>query len=259
MDAELLISALGLPVEARLDRRIAKKLLLEHGAATTADRRLIQEGVEALYWVAAIKAGTVALPAYRDAVREVVELAVIQAEWRANSRESRLMTLIHRAIPYPLLLLANGTEGCTLSLALKRFALGESGKVVLDGEVIAEKLLRHDGLEGEFLSSLAISRQKASDLHALYRGWMIRLLALTAARLTGNPAVLLTEEADCQRRNALQRHQALTQKLARLRTQAAKESLLNRRVALNLEIDSLRKTLAGVLESLRQIDAGQAE
>ena len=41
-----LINALALPPDARLDRRVPKKLLLEQGAPTAGDKRSLQEGID---------------------------------------------------------------------------------------------------------------------------------------------------------------------------------------------------------------------
>ena len=40
-DFETLVQALGLPPEARVEKRVPKKLLIEQGAPTTADKRVI--------------------------------------------------------------------------------------------------------------------------------------------------------------------------------------------------------------------------
>jgi hypothetical protein len=70
MSAAAVIAALALPSEARVDRRVPKKLLVEQGAPTSADKRQIQEGIEELNWVAALKPSNIGVPAYRDDVRE---------------------------------------------------------------------------------------------------------------------------------------------------------------------------------------------
>ena len=75
--ADELIAALDLPKAARVDRRVPKKLLLENGAPTAADRRLIGESIESLVWVAALKPTTVGIPAFVDEIREYLEIAVI--------------------------------------------------------------------------------------------------------------------------------------------------------------------------------------
>ncbi|HEY5492942.1 MAG TPA: DUF4391 domain-containing protein [Gemmatimonadaceae bacterium] len=45
MNAADLLTALDLPADSRVNQRIPKKLLLENGASTAADRRQINEGV----------------------------------------------------------------------------------------------------------------------------------------------------------------------------------------------------------------------
>ena len=39
----LMISALGLPASCRVDQRVPKKMLVENGAPTSADKRLIND------------------------------------------------------------------------------------------------------------------------------------------------------------------------------------------------------------------------
>ena len=52
MTAADLIEALRLPPSTRVDQRVPKTLLVEHGAPTAADKRQIQEGIAELRWVA---------------------------------------------------------------------------------------------------------------------------------------------------------------------------------------------------------------
>ena len=63
---------------------------------------------------------------------DVIELALASGQLRPDVRESqtqRLLQLIHRAIPYPVLLVAQTPDGVILSLAHKRASLGEAGKM----------------------------------------------------------------------------------------------------------------------------------
>lgn len=52
MNADSVIAALDLPPGARGGRRVPKTLLVEHGAPTAADKRRINEGIEAEAWLA---------------------------------------------------------------------------------------------------------------------------------------------------------------------------------------------------------------
>ena len=82
MNATAVIAALALSPEARVDKRVPKKLLAEQGAPTAGDKRQIQEGIEELTSIAALKPNNIGVPAYRDDVREYLEIAVISVELR---------------------------------------------------------------------------------------------------------------------------------------------------------------------------------
>jgi len=185
------IDALALPPDARVDQRVPKKLLLDQGVPTTADKRQIQDGIEDIHWIAALKPTNIGVPDYRDDVREYLEIAVLTVSFRQAAKPARLIELIHRAIPYPVMLLSGQNEKVTLSLAHKRWSQGETGKVVLDkgypqmAQINTDKsqenhLRTSADVTGAFLASLALSTLPAADLFALYQAWIDRLAGLEA-------------------------------------------------------------------------------
>ena len=137
MNGNTLIEAFDLPASSRVDQRVPKKMLLENGAPTAVDKRLINDGIEELVWLAALKPTTIGVPEYRDDVREYLEIAVLRLTLRATAKAARLVELVHRAVPYPLLLLTEQGERPGLSAAHKRWSQGEAGKTVLEGDVVA--------------------------------------------------------------------------------------------------------------------------
>lgn len=249
MNATVLIEALALPDEARVDQRVPKKMLLEQGAPTAADKRLIQEGIEEMTWVAVLKPSTVGTPAYTDAEREYLEIAVLAVELRSEARVARLIELIHRAIPYPVVLATEHDGAAALSLAPKRRSEAEADRIVVE-EVLTTDGLRPSGdtpVENAFLASLALAAQPRRDLNALYQGWIGCVAALAAARITGQYALATSPERTAARRVALDELERIHKEVARLRGRATKEKQLNRRVELNLEI----RRLDGRIQQLR--------
>jgi uncharacterized protein DUF4391 len=252
MTFDRVIASLAIPDDARVDRRVPKKLLIEQGAPTAADKRQIQDGVEEISWVAALKPTNIAVPAFRDDIREYLEIAVVTAAFRASAKPARLLELVHRAIPYPLVLLAAHGETLTFSLAHKRWSQGERGKIVIE-DVYRTIPFRPDtptAQEGSFLTSLAISLLPSDNLFALYQGWIDSVAALEASQITGRFAVpKSTDQASVLREN-LNIHTDLQNRLGVLRSQAEKEKQMKRRVELNLEIKRLENQLAAAKASL---------
>ena len=242
MKVDDIIVALNLPPEARINQRVPKKLLVENGAPTAIDKRQIKEGVEELLWLAALKPTTIGVPEYCDDVREYLEIAVLSVILRPHAKTGRLAELIHRAIPYPLLLVAEQSDVLTVSLAHKRWSQGEVGKVVLDDTVTLCGLVRH-ATTSAFLNSLTVARQPRTHLMDLYQGWINCLEALQAAKITGSFEMAISSEATAFRRDALVEYDRLKRQSTNLRAQAEHEPQINRRVELNLHIKQLEAKL----------------
>lgn len=252
MSLTRVVEALGLPPGARVDRRVPKTLLLEHGAPTSADKRQIQDGIEAIVWVAALKPSTAGVPVFRDDVREYVEVAVTTVSFRPQAKATRLTELIHRAIPYPVVLVSESDERVAISLAHKRWSLGQSGEVVIESveRTGAFRPDRPSPTEAAFLASLALAGLPRADLYTLYQGWIDRVSALSASVVTGTFTLPQTAEAAATRREALLRHAELQREIATLRASARGEKQVNRLVDLNLAIQRLeaeRAIAAGAL------------
>lgn len=247
MTMDELIQALALPESTRLNQRVPKKLLAEHGAATAADKRQIQDGVDEIVWLAALKPHLIGVPAFEDGQRQYVELAVLSLALKAGSKPGRLVELLHRSVPYPVLLFTTSDVGLGISLAHLRTSQNEADKTVLDGDLI-NVVLPCDADLQPFRAALALAQQPQTDLNALYQGWLDTVDALDIARETGTFQSSLTRAQAAERHKALQQCRELQVKLQQLRAQAQKERQLARQVALNQEL----RTGQAALQELQQ-------
>ena len=264
MSVQALIEAFRLPPQALVAHRIPKKMLVEQGAPTAADKRLINDTVDELWWHAALKPGTIGVPTSSGLDGEVIELALVSVQLRPDTRDAqaqRLRQLIHRAIPYPVLLVAcasaSGAGGVVLSLARKRASLGEAGKWVLADTTETHTFdpAHATAAEGQFMSSLALDQMPRSallDLSALYQGYADRVTALAVAQVTGQFSATSVGATASAQRQALADRQQVLQQLSAVRSAAAKARQMNQRVALNLQIQRLQgdlQAIAGQLQS----------
>lgn len=251
MSLSVVLDALALPSEAKVEQRIPKKLLVEQGAPTAADKRQIQDGIEELTWVAALKPTNIGVPVFKDSEREYLEVAVLTVQFRPNAKVPRLLELIHRAIPYPVLLAASFHDAdkasVGVSAAHKRFNQNEAGKFVVD-EVLATSAISLDAppsasVQG-FMVAMGLSHQPNRDLFALYQGWMDCIVGLAVAGVAGRFVRPASPEQTQQMRAFMQNRAHLLGELSTLRSQASKEKQMNRLVELNLSIKRLESQLA---------------
>lgn len=258
MRVQEFVAALELPSGCRVDQRVPKKMLIENGAPIAADKRLLNNAIEEFQWLAALKPNTIGVPEFRDEVREYLEIAVlcvilrgvVDDQTRKPANVVRLSELVHRAVPYPVVLMLDAPQGLSVSMAHKRWAQNEAGKVVLDGDVVSVTLNDDVDTSHPFCQAVALRSQPQASLMALYQGWMECFQALQAARHTGAFKVADTPENAHARRLALQECERLGVEAARLRTQAAKEKQLPRQVELNLALKRVQAELAVAREHL---------
>jgi Domain of unknown function (DUF4391) len=287
--APALVQALALPATAYVGQRIAKTLLIEQIAnlpgATAADKRVANDLLAELHWLAALKPATCGLAVWQTTTHDYLEIAVLHAvlrhsSYKPSSRNSaqltRLIELIHRTIPYQVVLIVsqpsaldgaiNGAEGDTeqLSLAHKRLSLGTGSAMVLEHTATTRPITTKSiaacvdktGATTQFVHYLAFNRgpgappHQFKDLYARYNDWLHAIEALAAAEHTGQFTVSTTAPDAARRRSALAAYDQLGQQLASLRAQARKESQLGQRAALNLKITQLMAERQALLGSL---------
>jgi len=247
-----LISFLKLPDNARVNQRVPKKLLLDQCTPTATDKRRLQEGIEELVWVAALKPSNIGVPAFQDENRNYLEIHILTVGLRSGAKAARIVELIHRTIPYPVALVAGQEDGVTFSLAHKRFSQAEVGQMVVERVEMTAPFMSKSLSEPvtAFLSGLALAEQPKQNLFALYQGWIDHVAALAAAGITGTYRSAESPERAAARHTALDEFAGLKKEIAALRAQAEREKQVNRLVELNLKIKRLEAMLAATMKEL---------
>jgi hypothetical protein len=241
---------LGLSEASQLNKRIAKKLLLEHGSLTSADKKTLSNDVVKLTWTHSLKADTVQVLPYEDADREYLEVALIEVDLNQRARTPRIAELIQRAIPYPVLLILVEGAGFCVSVAHKRFSRAEQGAIVAE-EVQCTPWIDPplSAIDQAFCQALALPSLSRLDFYALYRDMVDAVLARRCADLTGS-FVIDPAQTELARRQRLEHCHALERDIRRLRVALSKEDQFAEKVELNTRIKALEGQLAGAKTEL---------
>ena len=251
MNADGVIEALSLPQAAMLNKRLPKVLVIENGANTAADRRLIRERVRRADWVASLKPSNSGLTATGgdDGVNEI---AVVKLHCVPGTQTNRLAEIMHRAIPYHVLLVIDEGDHVVISVADKRQSLADSDKTVLEfGPVNAEPSTEDDPATSEaMVRALAIDYVLYTDLRDLYAGWIALAIAIRAYERTGKFSVVQGTTEVAERWQRLQELERLDADMSKLQSSAKKATQMARQVELNAKLQTLRKRHAAALERI---------
>lgn len=242
---QTLYDHLALPRGAYLGKRVYKKHFFENTGMPAADRKAFTEDIELVTWQYTLKPSTLPISPYQDDERDYPELAVIEVALRAPQRVQRMAELIHRAIPYPLLLVFVHNASFALSTAHKRKNRAEQGAMVAE-EVLVTRWIDSsapEDIEQSFLKNLTVSQQPQAHYFALYSGWHQRVRALACARLSGTFRVVDSAEQQERQRERLAACHQIESEIARLRAAIKKERRFNHQVELNTRIKQLEQQL----------------
>jgi len=248
----VLDNQIGLPQSAYLGKRIYKKLFQENAKLGVTDKKAFREDVESIIWEYTLKPSTIPIKPFSDEKHEYLEIAVIQVNLTSRKRADRLAEIIHRAIPYPVVLILVEGRSIRMSLATKRFSQAEKGAIVAD-EFFVTQWMDPGALEEPeeaFLDSLAIASLPSTEFKALYEGLVDRVIALECSVRTGDFAIVDDTAHSGVRKAALARCRELERRIVEEQAAARNATQINRQVDGNLRIQRLRAELQQMVKQL---------
>jgi len=237
---ESCIGMLKIPKECYIGKRVYKKLFYDNMKLTYSDKKAFQDHLNYITWLYVLKPDNVGIKSYADQEREYLEISILLAKLKENKTAERLANLIHRSIPYPLLLVCSFQESVMLSIAPKRFNLSEKGAIVAD-EVLNSGWMNLSAIslnEMAFINSLAIDFRKYLNLLELYQAWEASFLAQACSKHSGELKIKYHHNEE--RKELLDMCLSLQVEISSLSSSIKKETQMNKIVELNTRICELK-------------------
>lgn len=252
---------LGIPDSCYLGRRVYKKHFYERVRMNAADKKAFSEDIVHIRWEYTLKPSTIAIAPYDDGVHEYVEVALLQVDVTSKTRVGRLADIIHKAIPYPVVVVFAyvGAENphacieCALSVAPKRVSQSGADALVVEQVLTTSWLGLEDisPITRDFVHSINMANLPIDHFYALYVGLADRMRSLAWAERTGRFSVATTEEHRQRQQEQMDKYRQLEAELTRLKAAIKRETQFNRKVELNMMIkrmeDELRQLTAHAL------------
>lgn len=253
MNVTELYASLGLPESALVSRRVFKKQFHQFGDLASADRTLLSDQLDSMLWQYALKPDNCGVKSFVDEQREYLEIAVLEGRLENRKATVRLAEIVHRVVPYPVLLVLTDDRGLALSVAHKRLSAAKKDAIVADPPLHGPWLdgADRDAVEAAFIDSLALAKLPRADMLDLYGAYADRLVAMQCAAVTGR--FRLPTDADTGAPSRLERlHEAraLQREVAQLRANLKNQPSFARQVELNNTLRMADRRLADLLATL---------
>jgi len=250
METDIFLSSLNLPARCELGKTIFKKQFYDNAGLSAADKKLITNNVEKVIWQYCLKPDTINIQPYIDDEHEFLEVQVIEARLKKDSRHQRIAEIIMRAIPYPVILQLTYNNKLMIAAGIPRINLADNQKHTIEEFVFSpwigvENLSREDQ---DFLASIKASNLSFTNIFRFYSDFVDQLHLINAAKLAGKTLQGLDPQA-AQR--AYEEITVIDKQLIALRAKMKKESMFNRKVELNVEVKQLQARQKKIRSSLQ--------
>ncbi|HFU4365968.1 TPA: DUF4391 domain-containing protein [Streptococcus suis] len=187
----------------------------------------------AFSWIYCLKPETINISAYKDEVREYPEVEVIEVLLHKDYKLKRIAEIIMRTIPYPMVLIFRLEGKVKFYVAHQRTNQSDSTKNTIE-EFIATDWLESDGA---LFDKLDIKQMRFTNFYALYSDivdtisiYNLSTIIPTDDNITGAEARELSAQIE-----------DIEQEITSLGAKLKKESQLNRKMELNIEIKRLEQ------------------
>jgi len=249
---------LNVPDTCLLDSRIYKKMLLENADLVTRDKKLVNESIESLLWRYTLKPETINIPAHQTKELDYPEIAIILVSLKTDKQAKRLVEIIQRAIPYPLLLIMTIDDRVWVSLASKRQSLADSVKLTTDHFYDSDWM---DGsklqpIEEQYIESLNNKDFDWTNIYTFYQSLIDRVVALQAARHTDEYLIkkhsdqLEAKSNSANRQNRLADIKKIEEFESQLKAELKKETQFNSKLNLNVRIKECQQQIQQLTKDL---------
>ncbi|MFU1545942.1 DUF4391 domain-containing protein [Aeromonas veronii] len=285
--ADALYRNMALPEAAFLGTRITKKMLNDsashNGIALSAqEKQLISDGIQSIEWRYTLKPDTVNIAAWVTDQLDYAEVALLHVRLKPqptasdNQRHAsftKLANLLHKRIPYPLLVVAEQGEVLALSLADKRINQADKTKWVVEHVYCTPWFTPHH-LSGEqqvFLLDFSLKNAANLNYYALYQDLIAMLIALQTSTISGRylaknqalqhlqavgqpaPPVVgasVADQSNSEKVALLTQLASLEAQLNAIRNKLKKETQMNTKMRLNVEARQLKMMMADIKAQL---------
>lgn len=251
---DILYDSMAIPNECFLGKRVYKKFFYEKAQLSVTDKKAFREDIDIITWKFTLKPSTFSVQSYVDDQREYLEIAILQVDLKTTNRTGRIAEVIHRAIPYPVVIVFSFNTNFALSLAHKRFSHASKEAIIAEDFQLTDWIDFSDPtvLQKGFLASLNLSEMPHTHYFALYSAIMARIIALNCTRFLGTYQLEAEGSYRNKQKELLQTFHVMEGQIASYKVAIKNETQFNRKIELNIDLidtqKKLKKLITGYLE-----------
>ncbi|WP_128891738.1 DUF4391 domain-containing protein [Erythrobacter sp. HKB08] len=252
---ETLFASMEIPEACLLDKPVYKKMFLDNAELDQTDKKALSQDADRIRWRYTLKPETINIRPFQDGTHDYPEVAILSIELSSSNRARRIAAFMHRAIPYPLILVFEHEGKLSIAVAEKRINQADKSKMVILDRWQTDWFdpKRANAPISAFLDAIALHRLPGTNFYALYEAFQAQVIQLIASERTGTFAPVPIEESKVHA-EALKEIDGLEREIAELKSNLKREKQMSRKVDLNSKIRSRKNAILALEARLRLND-----
>lgn len=254
---------LALPESTFLGTRITKKMILENNDLSSSDKKLVNDVIQSVEWLNALKPETLNIPTYITEIVEYIEIAVLKVGLKADAtNRGKLKStakLFHTLIPYPVILLLELNGDVAISLADKCINQADSSKLIIKHFYTTHwfNSVNLKNNENEFLNDFSMKNVSSINLYEAYQNQVSMIINLEISHLSQTYTPLIKykvndyllshsfgKTVNSNRKNILNKIKDLELELNTIKKKIKGETQMKERLVLNLQARKVKDELS---------------
>lgn len=248
---------LNIPERSILAKKLTKAFFLKNFDLSTSEKKLLNNSIQNMEWLASIKSTNANIPIVKNDnyVYEEIQIIICTiTDNKLSELAEKCIVLLQKYIPYQMIVIVEDTTHFVINTCDKRINLNDSSKRTIENystTTILSKLYKNE-IISSFYSALDFSVLDKTNMETTYKSYIQAIVQFQTASITGSfsrRSHSRTEEDMVLLANI----ETIEKEVLRLSNQIKKETQLNNRVSLNIEIQNQRKEIEKIKNKLETI------
>lgn len=248
------IKIFNFPERILLNKRITKVFFQKNFDLTASERKLLNNSIQSIWWIASIKPNSANIPATVNGQYKYEEIQIIKCTIPDNQLEKmgkRCVELIQKYIPYHLIVLVEDEFEFIINVCDKRVNQSDTSKRTIEHYITTSPIskLYKNEVATSFFKSLNFSVLDKTNLETTYKAYIDAIIQFQSALITGKFERKGKERTKQDMVN-LQTIENLEQDIVSLKNQLKSENQINQKVDLNMAIQHRKKEIDNIKKKL---------
>lgn len=237
---------LNIPDRAIVSKKISKAFFFRNFELSSADKKILNE-IVSMEWLACIKPSNSNIAVVQNELYIFEEIQVMTCTLSGTILKGsidKVTNLFQKHIPYPIVLVIENADEFVINVCDKKINQNDKSKRTIEAFINSpnvSKLYKNE-LVDAFFKALDFTILDKNNLETTYKSYTSAIVQFQTAMVTGtfNKRSATRTEDDLKHLETIQK---IEKEILTLSNQIKKESQLNTRVSLNIEIQKKRSQI----------------